>query len=157
MLEKIKQEIVVIIISISSMLITAFATIYAVQITNEHNLKMQDRQFKIESARKKIEQIEEIQKRITIAYSNNTIIKTDIKEYTTSFKELRQVGNDLLLVIPNKEILENFKEFMGNCISSKEEKENRENLSKSYTSLMGNIEKEKIKYKILIGININSL
>lgn len=153
MLEKIRQEIVVIIISISSMLITAFSTIYGVQITNEHNLKIQVRQLKIETARKEIEKIEEIQKRITVVYSNNTTIKVDYNEYSESLKELRQVGNDLLLVIVDKEIYGKFKDFMDSCISPKEEKENKDKLNKSYSSLMTYIEKEKIKHKTFIDIN----
>lgn len=151
MLEKIKQEIVVIIISISSMIITAFATIYGVQITNEHNLKMQDRQVKIENARKEIEKREEISKRITQVYSNNTQVKNSYDENKESIKELREVGNDLLSITINKEIYEKFKEFMRDCISSKEEKQNNDKLNNSYSSLMSLIMEEKIKYQIIIN------
>lgn len=144
MLEKIKQEIVVIIISISSMLITAFATIYGVNITNEYNLKIQDRNFKVENARKEIQKREEILKKITELYSNS-------KEYAVPIKEFRQFGNELIFVTRDKKINDTFKKFMNDCFNLDKEEQNQDKLNKTYLDLISLIIDEKIKYQLIIS------
>lgn len=145
MLEKIKQEIVVIIISISSMLITAFATIYGVQITNEHNLKMQDRQVKIENARKEIEKLDNIQSKLANIYYlyrkqiDNKESKNEVIEKIFSFT--------YEIINVDKDIYNKFIEFV-KIITYEQEDETK--ATKSYIELIDivKLKKEKIEKSI---------
>lgn len=151
MLKKIKQEIVVIIISISSMLITAFATIYGVNITNEHNLKIQNRQIQIEAAKKEIEKIENLSSKLISLY-------TKVSKYNSSpdsnfnniFEEMRVLGNEVILVTVDELISDKFKEFMYVSSSLYIAKDKQNKIRETFFELLKLIEQKKIKYKVII-------
>jgi hypothetical protein len=152
MLEKIKQEIVVIIISISSMLITAFSTIYGVNITNEHNLKIQNRQIQIEEAKQEIEKLENLSSKFISLYAKiskyNHSVPVD--DFNNIFEEIRVFGNELTLITVDELILDKFKEFMKVSLPSYA-KENKQNeMTKIFSDLLKLIEQKKIKYKVII-------
>lgn len=79
MLEKIKQEIVVIIISVCSMIITAISTLYGVYLTNEYNSTIEEKKFKREITSEKIENLKKLYSMIE---EQNTFFMDAIALYT---------------------------------------------------------------------------
>ena len=112
MLEKIKQEIVVIIISISSMLITAFATLTGVYISNQSNLELQNRQFGIEEAKKEIDRLNNFSNITADIYNRyyRLIIVENGKINEELENKINQISHELLFT--DKELYEYYKKFV---------------------------------------------
>lgn len=112
MLEKIKQEIVVIIISISSMLITAFATLTGVYISNQSNLELQNRQFGIEEAKKEIDRLNNFSNITADIYNRyyRIIIVENGKINEELVNKINQISHELLFT--DKELYEYYKKFV---------------------------------------------
>ncbi|MDN5044976.1 hypothetical protein O8C96_04470 [Aliarcobacter butzleri] len=142
MLEKIKQEIVVIIISISSMLITAFATLTGVYISNQSNLELQNRQFGIEEAKKEIDRLDNfsnITADIYNRYYRITIVENG-KVNEELENKINQISHELLFT--DKELYEYYKKFVTLIY-----KNDSDEIMKAYIEIQFQINKKKKKIR----------
>lgn len=142
MLEKIKQEIVVIIISISSMLITAFATLTGVYISNQSNLELQNRQFGIEEAKKEIDRLNNFSNITADIYNRyyRIIIVENGKINEELVNKINQISHELLFT--DKELYEYYKKFV-TLIYKNDNDETR----KAYIEIQFQISKKKKNIK----------